>query len=336
MNTITIRSPDDFHVHFRQGDMLIRVASETASNFARALVMPNTDPAITNGDFVRAYRNEILNVTDNLLISCDFEPLMTFKVTPRTTAANVKSAREEGAIAGKLYPDGVTTGSEGGVRDFEALYPIFQQMSDSGLVLSIHGEHPDSFCLDREIDFLPILRQIAGDFPQLRIVLEHISTAAGISAIERLPETVGGTITYHHLVTTLDDVIGGLLHPHHFCKPVAKRPEDREALVRAVLGGSPRFFFGSDSAPHPISQKECADGCAGAYTAPILPMALLQFFEEHGEIDRFEPFISRYGAEFYGLPLNEGEMTFVRRDWKVTSGDPLPFLAGQTLRWAVQ
>ncbi len=339
MQTLIIRRPDDFHVHFRQGDMLLHVASETADVFARAMVMPNTDPAIANGDDVDRYRREIRRALEGKLLgNPDFCPLMTFKITPLTTAEDVLSAQQYNAVAGKLYPDGVTTGSEGGVRDFKALYPIFELMSKQRLVLSIHGELPDAFCLDREEQFLEVLDEIINDFPDLRIVMEHLSTEAAVTAVREWPDTVAATITVHHLELTLDDLAGGHLNPHYFCKPLVKYPHDRDALLAAALSGNPKFFLGTDSAPHAVNKKECACGCAGVYTAPVAMPVLAEIFEKNDALDKLEAYTSQYGAEFYGLSLNDGTITLVKEDWVVEQTHPelVPYKIGQALHWKVQ
>lgn len=334
MRTLSIRRPDDFHVHLRNGEMLGRVAEHTARHFARALVMPNTDPPIRTWQEASQYRRAI----EQLIDGSGFQPLMTYKIEPTTTANDVaKLAQSRTVIAGKLYPDGVTTGSENGVRDFEALFPVFETMEHYQLVLCLHGEHPDAFCLDREVAFLPVLAQIALTFPKLRIVLEHVTTEKALVAVEALPDTVAATITVHHLSLTLDDVIGGLLRPHHFCKPVAKYPSDRAALVRAVLSGNPRYFLGTDSAPHDQHKKECAAGCAGVYTAPVAMSLLAELFAQHGALDRLEPFVAEFGARFYGLPLNQETLELVERPMTVpaTYAGIIPFRANETIAWSV-
>jgi dihydroorotase len=261
---ITIRRPDDWHVHLRDGELLTAVAPATARHFGRALVMPNLTPPVKTGADAMAYKERILAATEG----SGFEPLMTIKLLPETTAEWIQEAKQAGVIAGKLYPQGVTTNSEDGWSEIEVLDPAFAAMEAAGMVLCLHGEAPDAFCLDREERFVrDVLPAIAGKFPRLRIVLEHVTTRVGVEMVRELPN-VAGTITVHHLLLTLDDVIGGALNPHHFCKPVAKRPEDREALVEAAIR-SERFFLGTDSAPHLKENKECAAGCAGVYTSPV-------------------------------------------------------------------
>lgn len=333
--TIQIRCPDDFHVHLRQDAMLEGVVDQTASQFKRAMVMPNTEPPIKNGADVIKYHNEILAAVD--IQHKGFQPLMTFKITPQTSIEDVQSVAGR-VIAGKLYPDGVTTNSQGGVTDFCALYSVFAEMQAQRIVLSLHGEKPGEFCLDREEKFLATLNQVVKDFPNLKIVLEHVSTKAAVDAVTALPDNVAATITLHHLELTLDDVVGSLLHPHHFCKPIPKRYEDKNALLNAAFSGNPKFFFGSDSAPHLRGRKECSDGCAGVFSAPVVLPSLVALFEQHQQLDRLEDFVSTFGANFYGLSLNEGSIQLMREEWEVPTevAGVVPYKAGTRLSWKVQ
>ncbi|MBL4846580.1 MAG: dihydroorotase [Planctomycetes bacterium] len=330
---ITIRRPDDWHVHLRDGALLGAMAGDTAGHFARALVMPNLTPPVRTGEEALAYRARILAVTHGL----EFTPLMTIKLLPETTAECVAAAKEAGVVAGKLYPQGVTTNSEDGWSEIEVLHTAFAAMEEAGLVLSLHGEAPDAFCLDRELRFVEdTLPSIAERFPKLRIVLEHVSTRAGVAAVSELAN-VAGTITAHHLHLTLDDVIGGALRPHHFCKPVAKRPEDREALIAAALGND-SFFLGTDSAPHLQADKESPSGCAGVYTAPVALGLVAEVFEAHSALSQLESFTSERGARFYEVPLNEGQLTLRRGEWAVPTdfAGVVPMRAGQSLAWQVR
>lgn len=331
-----IRKIDDMHVHLRQGEMLESVLPYTAMQCERALVMPNLMPPILNANDVINYRMQIMEVLSNTKGKF-FAPLMTFKIVPSTSAAEIDGLKQAGAIAGKLYPDGVTTNSQGGVSDFKALFPVYKAMEECGMVLCLHGEMPNAFSLDRETEFLSVLKDVALNFPKLRIVLEHATTKEAIECVKSLPTNVACTLTVHHMYLTLDDVIGGGLNPHAFCKPVAKRPKDRLAIIDAALSGNPKFFLGSDSAPHAISAKENACGAAGVYTAPVLVPALCQIFEDYGTITKLEPFTSQFAAEFYNLPLNQHTIEIVKESWKVpeTCGSVKPFLAGQTLSWKV-
>lgn len=337
---IRIRRPDDFHVHFRQGDMLRCVAPHTASQFARALVMPNTTPPVRTADDVARYRQEILNSAGP-----GFAPLMTIKLLPETTPDIIRAAQGAGVVAAKLYPRGVTHNAEDGVplERFPAVVAdALGAMEEAGMVLSIHGERPRVYYANRESSFLPLLDRLVQAYPRLRVVVEHITTEAAVCTVRRLPDTVAATITVHHLLITGDHVLGELngrtaIRPHFYCLPVAKRPEDRDALVRAAISGEPNFFFGSDSAPHPVHAKECAEGCGGIFTAPVALPLLVDLFEAQGATDRLEDFVSRFGAAFYGLPLNEGAVGLIRETWTVSDkyGDVVPFRAGNTLAWRV-
>lgn len=334
-SALVFRRPDDFHVHFRNGPMTRAVVPHTARQFARALVMPNTDPPNINCTTIVGNRAEILaSVPDGV----NLEPLMTFKITPTTTTEDIRSAKKFGAIAGKLYPDGVTTNSAGGVRDFKALYRVFEYMETEGLVLCLHGEHPDAEAMDRERRFVEeTLQDIVRNFPGLLVVLEHISTKVGVDAVVAGSVTLAGTITAHHLELTHTDVFGAMLNPHLFCKPIAKWEIDKEALLVAATSGNPKFFFGSDSAPHARNKKECAEGCAGVFSAPVLLPVLAGIFEKHDALDRLEPFVSQFGAEFYRLPLNTGEITLVKEEWQVPDeyDGIVPYRAGEILPWKV-
>lgn len=335
--TFTLRQPDDMHVHLRDGEMLKQVLFFTETAFARALVMPNLPKPVLTGADAMEYKKAILACR-----STNFEPLMTIKLVASTTPAIIKEAMEVGVLAGKFYPEGVTTNSADGVRDVETLYPIFEAMEKHGMVLSLHGEEPGAFCLDREMLFLRSLEAIAEKFPQLKIVLEHITTEAAASMVRSLPDNVAATITVHHLILTLDDVIGDAgIQVHHFCKPIPKKPGDRDQLVEAVLSGNPKFFLGTDSAPHAVGKKECSHGCAGVFSAPVALEVLAEVFEKHDALPKMEAFTSEFGARFYGLPLNERPITLRKEEWDVPdfygyggfTNPVVPFKAGGTLTW---
>ncbi len=344
--------PDDFHVHVRQGPALVHYVHDLATVFGRGLIMPNTLPPILNAVDVSRYRAEILAAAQ--VVNPHFEALMTFKIT---TLAALGGAVEEaladlkaaGAVAGKLYPAGVTTNSADGVKDLGELYPLFAAMEKRGLVLCLHGEDPDAFCLDRETAFLPKLGAVVAAFPRLKIVLEHVSTAQAVEWVLAQGPLVAATVTVQHLLFTLDDLLGGHLQPHLFCKPLIKRPEDRAALQAVVLSGSPRFFFGSDSAPHARAAKECDCGSAGCYSAPVALPALASFFEAAGELKGLADFVAGFGADFYGLPRLAGglggKISLVKESWKVPAllhagpgleSGVVPLYAGQELAWKVK
>ncbi|OGL66322.1 hypothetical protein A3B21_04040 [Candidatus Uhrbacteria bacterium RIFCSPLOWO2_01_FULL_47_24] len=330
---LTIRKPDDFHVHLRDGEMLATVLPYTAKQFARALIMPNLKPeAIRTAQDLISYRARILAQ------GTDLTPLMTIKITDETTPDSVSESFQDGAIAGKVYPTGSTTNAEDGVSDFGKLRPVFEEMEALGMVLCLHGEIPDVFCFYRETTFLSVLYWLTEQFPELKIVVEHITGEEIGTEIEKLPSTVAATITAHHLVLTLDHVLGGKFKPHNFCKPIPKRPQDLMWLMQAATSGNPKFFFGSDSAPHPREKKECAEGEAGVFTAPVVLAILAQQFEAFYRLERLENFVSRFGAQFYGLPLNNGTLTLVKEPWQVPEeiGGVVPLKAGEMLEWQVK
>jgi len=343
MDAIEIRKPDDFHLHLRRGKVLKKVLPHTVSQFARALIMPNTkpDPILTD-QHVNYYRNEICSTLANDRLVA-FEPLMTIQITQETTPEIINKAMRSGAVAGKIYPQGVTTHSENGITDFHCLYPVFETMQNFDMALSLHGESPQETVpgLEKEKTFLHTLRMIAKDFPKLHIVLEHITTEDAVKCVLELPDTVAATITIHHLFLTLDDVIGyskeskGLMQPHNFCKPVAKGVYDRAALREAVISGNPKFFYGGDSAPHLKGTKECASVCSGVFNAPVALPLLCQMFEYLGHLDRLERFVSEFGAKFYHLPLNSECIRCVKKEWTVPQeyDGIVPFMAGQILHW---
>lgn len=298
--------------------MLRRVVPDTAVVFARALVMPNTLPPVCTAGQVVEYRDEILRAVPP---GVPFEPLLTFKVLPSVDPSSVGALVAAGTVAGKLYPAGVTTHSADGVRDPALLEPLFSEMERHNMVLCIHGEEPDAFVMDREALYLRRIEAIVTRHPGLRVIVEHVTTRDAVDFVAAAPANVAATVTVHHLLFTLDDLLGDCLRPHLFCKPVPKRPEDRAAIADAVFGGHPRFFFGSDSAPHPRNAKESVCGAAGVYTAPgALPLLAEAFvaagvpLTEAEAGPSLESFCSRYGAEFYGLPLNEEQVGLEARD----------------------
>jgi dihydroorotase len=296
--------------------------------------MPNTSPIeIRTAVEAAKYRGEIKELCRH-----GFTPLMTIKLLDRTTPHEIQASKAAGVIAGKVYPQGVTTNSDNGPADLQGLYSVFAEMERVGMVLCLHGEDPKAFCLDRESTFLAQLCDIARCFPKLKIVMEHVTTLQAVGVVKELPDTVAATITAHHLYLTLDDVIGAKLHPHNFCMPIAKRPQDRDALRRAVLSGNPKFFLGTDSAPHVREMKECSEGCAGVFTAPMVIPLLTSFFEEFEALEMYEHFTSENGARFYGLPLNEGKMRLVRQPFRIPDmvEGVVPYLAGKTLNWRIE
>jgi dihydroorotase len=333
---ITIRRPDDWHVHLRDGAMLRDVVGYTARQFARAIVMPNLSPPVTTTEAARAYRERILTA---LPAACDFSPLMTAYLTDSTDRDDLARGHREGVFtAAKLYPAHATTNSAHGVTDIAKLYPVFERMQDIGMVLCVHGEvtEPEIDVFDREAVFIERhLAPVKRSFPALKVVLEHLTTREGVAFVEDSGPTVAATITPQHLHLNRNAMFVGGIRPHAYCLPVAKREEHRLALRKAATSGSAKFFLGTDSAPHTREAKESACGCAGIFNAPFALESYAQVFEEEGALDRFERFASEHGPRFYGLPLNEGTVTLERADHTVPDilGGVVPFHAGETLRW---
>ncbi len=333
---IVLPVPDDMHVHFREGSMMGAVVPHTSSVFGRALVMPNTSrPVLTSEDVLAYGRAVSMAAMASRPGSVPFVPLMTVKLTKASTPSVLRQARLAGAVAAKFYPEGVTTNSEDGVPDVRALADSIAEMERLDMVLCLHGEVPGAFCMDREVLFLDSLRWLASEYPGLRIVLEHVTTASAVYEVERLREGVAATITVHHMFHTLDDVVGGMLNPHAFCKPIAKTESDRVALRSASISGNPKFFFGSDTAPHLRGRKECASGCAGVFSAPCALEALALAFDECSALERLPGFASEFGADFYRLPRNEGTVSLSREAWRVPDevDGVVPFMAGKSLPW---
>ena len=332
--TLTIRKPDDWHVHLRDGDMLQRVAPYTARQFARAIVMPNLAPPITTVEAARDYRKRILEAT-----APGFTPLMTCYLTDRTDPDEVARGHSEGVwVAAKLYPAGATTNSDSGVTDVRNLYPVLARMEKIGMVLCVHGEvtDPEVDVFDREAVFIDrVLTRLVSDFPELKIVLEHITTSDAVDFVSS--GRVAATITPQHLVINRNALFAGGIRPHTYCLPVAKREEHRLAVRRAAVSGKPNIFLGTDSAPHTRHAKESACGCAGIFNAPFALETYATVFEEESALDKLEAFTSVNGARFYDLPVNE-DLVMLER-WTVEVPQEVdglvPFPAGGTLRWRI-
>ena len=332
--TLTIRRPDDWHVHLRDGAMLRKVAPYTARQFARAIVMPNLVPPVTSADAASQYRDRI-----RAAAGPRFTPLMTCYLTDRSNADEIERGFAGGVwIAAKLYPAGATTNSDSGVTDIRRIYPVLERMEQIGMALCVHGEvtDPDVDVFDREAAFLVrVLDRMVRDFPKLKVVLEHITTEDAVRFVERAHPNVRATITPQHLIINRNALLAGGIRPHMYCLPVAKREEHRLAVRRAATSGNFKFFLGTDSAPHDRSAKESACGCAGIFNAPYAIESYAQVFEEEGALDKLEDFASVFGARFYGQPINEDRITLER----VANQVPLeveglvPFHAGETLAW---
>lgn len=315
MREITIKRPDDWHLHLRDGAMLASVVADTAAHFGRALVMPNLTPPITSVAAADKYRKQIIKA---LPPKSDFTPLMTLYMTegmaPETIAAVAKT---DFIKAVKLYPLGATTNAHNGVADMTKIYPVLEQMEASGVVLAIHGEinDPEIDIFDREKSFInKVLIPLRQKFPALKITLEHITTKEAVDYVASCANHLAATITVHHLFINRNAMLAGGIRPHYYCLPVAKRESHRQALVAAAISGDKRYFLGTDSAPHLDKDKLSACGCAGIYTAPVAMACLAQLFDEAGALDKLEGFASIYGAAWYGLPVNETQLTLIRSD----------------------
>ena len=336
MQTLTIRRPDDWHVHLRDGDMLRLVAPYTARQFARAIVMPNLVPPITTVDAASSYRDRIVEAAGP-----GFAPLMTCYLTDATSPDEVARGFEDGVwIAAKLYPAGATTNSASGVTDIRKIYPVLERMERIGMVLCVHGEvtDPDVDVFDREAVFIErVLSKLVRDFPKLRIVFEHITTEEAVKFVTREPY-LGATVTPQHMQINRNAIFAGGLRPHAYCLPVAKREKHRLAVRKAATSGSPKFFLGTDSAPHTREAKESACGCAGIFNAPFALESYATVFEEEGALARFEAFASLNGPRFYGLSANEDSVTLARAEVAIPDeiGGIVPFHAGETLPWRLK
>jgi dihydroorotase len=336
MQRITIRRPDDWHVHLRDGEMLRKVAPYTARQFARAIVMPNLVPPVTTVDAAAAYRDRIRAAAGG-----GFQPLMTCYLTDQTSPDEIARGFEQKVwIAAKLYPAGATTNSASGVTDIRNIYPALARMESIGMVLCVHGEvtDPDVDVFDREAAFIDrVLSRLVHDFPRLKIALEHITTEEAVTFVTRQPY-VAATVTPQHLVINRNAIFAGGLRPHAYCLPVAKREKHRLAVRKAATSGSPKFFLGTDSAPHSREAKESACGCAGIFNAPFAIESYASVFEEEGALTKLEAFASLNGPRFYGLPSNEETVTLERADVQVPAEVEglVPFHAGETLRWKMR
>jgi dihydroorotase len=334
--TLTLRRPDDWHVHLRDGEMLKAVLPATARQFARAIVMPNLVPPVTTAAAADAYRARIRAA---LPPGLDFTPLMTCYLTDTIEAEEVERGFRGGSwVAAKLYPAKATTNSAFGVTDLARIAPVLERMAALGMPLLVHGEVTDHEVdvFDREAVFIErVLAPLHRRLPALKIVLEHITTEEGVAFVAAAGPGVAGTITAHHLVINRNALFAGGLRPHMYCLPVAKREKHRLALRRAATGGSAKFFLGTDTAPHPAADKESACGCAGIFTAPAALEFYAEVFEEEGALERLESFASLNGPGFYGVAPNDARVTLRRERWTVPErvGSVVPFRAGETLRW---
>ncbi|BFM48049.1 dihydroorotase [Marinomonas sp. THO17] len=343
MNEITIIKPDDWHLHFRDDDMLLETVPATARCFSRAIVMPNLVPPVVNADMATRYKKRILAARPQ---GNEFMPLMTLYLTDKTSVEDIKAAKAAGVVAVKMYPAGATTNSDSGVTSVESRYPIFEAMAEHNILLLVHGEvthsHIDIF--DREKAFIDQhMTKIVESVPNLKVVFEHITTKEAADFVLSARDGVAATITPQHLMMNRNDMLVGGIRPHNYCLPVLKRSTHQEALRQVVASGSKRFFLGTDSAPHARNKKENACGCAGCYSAWSALELYTQVFEELEALDKLEGFASLHGPDFYGLPHNTETVTLIKEEWQVpdsinlANGEPIvPFYSGQEVSWKLK
>jgi dihydroorotase len=337
---ITIIRPDDWHLHLRDEALMRSVLPDTVRQFARAIVMPNLRPPVTTVEQAQAYRERILAALPQ---GMSFEPLMTLYLTDNTDAAEIKKAKASGMVhAVKLYPAGATTNSDAGVTDIRKTYAALEAMQECGIPLLVHGEvtEPTIDVFDREAVFIErVLQPLLKDMPELRVVFEHITTQDATQFVREAPDNIAATITAHHLLYNRNAMLVGGIRPHYYCLPVLKREGHRKALVKAATSGSPKFFLGTDSAPHAQHTKETACGCAGCYTAHAAIELYAEVFDAAGALDKLEGFASFYGADFYGLPRNTRQITLRKEEWQVPASMEfgehklVPLRAGEMVKW---
>lgn len=343
MQQLTITRPDDWHLHLRDGALMKSVVHDTARQFARAIVMPNLRPPVTTMEHARAYRERIIAA---LPAGAKFEPLMTLYLTDCTSAAEIRRAKQSGIVhAVKLYPAGATTNSDSGVTDIRKTYPALEEMQRCAMPLLVHGEttSPDVDVFDREAVFIEqVLIPLLKKLPQLRVVFEHITTRDAVQFVMSAPPHVAATITAHHLLYNRNAMFSGGMRPHYYCLPVLKREVHREALGQAAISGNPKFFLGTDSAPHEQHTKESACGCAGCYTAHAAVELYAEAFEQMNALDKLEAFASFYGADFYRLPRNSDKVTLRKESWQVPESMAfgenrlVPLRAGEAVAWKLK
>jgi dihydroorotase len=342
-NSITITRPDDWHLHLRDGAALSAVLPDTARQFARAIVMPNLRPPVMTTELAIGY---MASITHALPRGSRFQPLMTLYLTDNTSADEIKKAKLSGFVHGvKLYPAGATTNSDSGVTDLAKCASALVAMEEVGMPLLVHGEVTDVNVdvFDREKVFIDRnMEALLTRYPKLKIVFEHITTKEAADFVTSAPKNIAATITVHHLLMNRNALFSGGIRPHYFCLPVLKREEHRQALIKAATSGSPKFFLGTDSAPHAKHAKEVACGCAGIYTAHAAIELYTEAFEAANALDKLEAFASFYGADFYDLPRNKDKITIVKESWQVPESMPyagsqlIPFRAGQTITWKIK
>ncbi|MEO0028159.1 MAG: Dihydroorotase [Pseudomonadota bacterium] len=340
-STLTLTRPDDWHLHVRDGAALQTVVPHTAAQFGRAIIMPNLKPPVTTAELALAYKSRILAAVPQ---GVTFEPLMTLYLTDNLPPEEIVKAKAAGVVACKLYPAGATTNSDAGVTDLKKIYPTLEAMQKVGMLLLVHGEvtSSDIDLFDREAAFIDTqLIPLRRDFPELKIVFEHITTKDAADYVMAADRFVGATLTAHHLLYNRNAIFTGGIRPHYYCLPVLKRETHRVALLNAATSGNTRFFLGTDSAPHPAHLKEHATGCAGCYTAHAAMEMYAEAFDRVGKLDQLEAFASFNGADFYGLPRNTGKMTLKREAWtppesfQFGEAELKPLRSGEALPWRV-
>ncbi|EKO3981927.1 dihydroorotase [Vibrio fluvialis] len=342
MTTLTITRPDDWHVHLRDGEVLTDTVRDISRYNGRALIMPNTVPPVTTTEMALAYRERIMAAQPQ----GQFEPQMSLYLTDNTSPEEIRKAKASGAVvAAKLYPAGATTNSDSGVTSAKNIYPVLKAMQEEDMLLLVHGEVTthDIDIFDREKTFLEtVLAPIVNDFPSLKIVLEHITTAEAVEFVKNAGDNVAATITAHHLLFNRNHMLVGGIRPHFYCLPILKRATHQHALVAAATSGNKKFFLGTDSAPHAKGKKEAACGCAGSYTAHAALELYAEVFEQEGKLDQLEAFASHNGPDFYGLPRNRDTVTLTKQAWDVPASMPfggetvVPIRAGEQVQWTVK
>lgn len=340
MQVLVITRPDDWHVHLRDNDALQHTVIATAQHFARALIMPNLKPALTSLSSIKEYRHRILTALPK---ETSFEPYMTFYLNNFVSAEELHEASQIPYVKGaKLYPAGATTNSEAGVHSLKDLYPLLEILQSNNLVLQIHGEVTHSDIFERESLFIEeFLKPLVLNFPKLRIVLEHISTHAAIDYVTQAPATVAATITPHHLLYNRNKLLVGGVRPHYYCLPILKHEKDQKALQEAACSGNPKFFAGTDSAPHSINTKENDCGCAGIYSAPYALALYTQVFDDLNRLTKLNDFMSRFGADFYQVPLNKKQIELIKVPQTIPNKLPfgtnqvVPIAAGEIIQWSI-
>ncbi len=340
MNSITLIRPDDWHLHVRDGEVLNDIIPHTAARFGRAIIMPNLKPPITTMEQAVAYQQRIQAAVPN---GIHFTPLMTLYLTDNMRASEIAAAKQSGIVhAVKYYPAGATTNSDAGVTDLKKTYAALESLQQHGMPLLIHGEvtTPEIDVFDREAVFIDsVLQPLLKDFPELKVVLEHITTAQAVDFIQSTSKNIAATITPQHLLFNRNDIFKGGIRPHYYCLPILKREQHREALVKAATSGNPKFFLGTDSAPHSQTAKQNACGCAGIYSAHAAIELYAEAFEKNNALDKLEGFASVYGADYYQLPLNPDKITLIKEPWQIPqhyqfgNNTLIPLKAGEMMQW---